>query len=112
MTQNQSIQNVLQQIHEPTYTRTDLSPDLFKICNQQIEQAFDAKNGGFGAAPKFPHPTHIDRLLRYYAQFNLTQQDSPVHCTQHFTPWKKWQQAVFLIILVEAFAGIRWIPTG
>ena len=77
MTQNQSIQNVLQQIHEPAYTRTDLSPDLFKICNQQIEQSFDAKDGGFGAAPKFPHPTHIDRLLRYYAQFNLTQQDSP-----------------------------------
>ena len=30
--QNQSIQSVLQKIHEPTYAQTDLSPDLFKIC--------------------------------------------------------------------------------
>ena len=72
--QNQSIQDVLQQIHEPNYTKTDLSPDLFKACNQQIEQAFDAKDGGFGDAPKFPHPTHIDRLLRYYSQ---SGKDSP-----------------------------------
>ncbi|MCY4420439.1 MAG: thioredoxin domain-containing protein [Gammaproteobacteria bacterium] len=75
--QNQSIQSVLQKIHEPTYALTDLSPDLFKICNQQIEQAFDVKDGGFGPAPKFPHTTHIERLLRYYTQSISTQQDSP-----------------------------------
>ncbi len=76
MTQNQSLQHALQQVHEPDYARTDLSPDLFKTCNQQLEQAFDAQDGGFGAAPKFPHSTHIDRLLRYHAQSKSAQQES------------------------------------
>ena len=77
MMQNQSIQDALQKIHEPDYARADLSPDLFKACNQQLEQAFDAQDGGFGAAPKFPHCTHIARLLRYYAQSKSAQQESP-----------------------------------
>ncbi len=75
--QNQSIQDVLQQIHEPNYAKTDLSPEIFMNCNHQIEQAFDARDGGFGSAPKFPHPTHIERLLRHYSQSKRAQQDSP-----------------------------------
>ena len=31
-----------------------------------FEQNFDREDGGFGAAPKFPHPTTIDRLLRHW----------------------------------------------
>jgi len=30
---------------------------------QQLVAAFDAKNGGFGAAPKFPHPSELAFLL-------------------------------------------------
>lgn len=30
----------------------------------QLERAFDARNGGFGGAPKFPHPQMLTRLLR------------------------------------------------
>jgi uncharacterized protein len=28
---------------------------------------FDARHGGFGKAPKFPHPTSLERLLRHWA---------------------------------------------
>ena len=31
----------------------------------QIEQNFDTEYGGFSGAPKFPHPTIIERLMRY-----------------------------------------------
>ena len=31
---------------------------------RQIEASFDGQYGGFGGAPKFPHPTTIERLLR------------------------------------------------
>lgn len=31
-----------------------------------FEQTFDREYGGFGSAPKFPHPTTIDRLLRHW----------------------------------------------
>lgn len=30
-----------------------------------LRQQFDAVHGGFGAAPKFPHPTQLELLLRY-----------------------------------------------
>ena len=33
---------------------------------ETLEQSFDREFGGFGAAPKFPHPTTIDRLLRHW----------------------------------------------
>ncbi|HYQ72332.1 MAG TPA: thioredoxin domain-containing protein, partial [Gammaproteobacteria bacterium] len=36
-------------------------------ARQQLQHAFDERDGGFGAAPKFPHPTSIERLLRHWA---------------------------------------------
>jgi uncharacterized protein YyaL (SSP411 family) len=32
-----------------------------------LKQSFDGENGGFGGAPKFPHPESIETLLRRYA---------------------------------------------
>jgi len=34
----------------------------------QISNSFDSKRGGFGAAPKFPHPEMIEFCLRRYAE--------------------------------------------
>jgi len=36
-------------------------------ARQQLASSFDPHHGGFGAAPKFPHPPHIERLLRHNA---------------------------------------------
>jgi len=44
-----------------------LSPMPLDIARQQLEQQFDASDGGFGQAPKFPHPTSLERLLRHWA---------------------------------------------
>ena len=32
-----------------------------------LARSFDAEHGGFGGAPKFPHPTNIDALMRIFA---------------------------------------------
>jgi uncharacterized protein YyaL (SSP411 family) len=37
-------------------------------ARRRLEQRFDREWGGFGAAPKFPHPAGIDRLLRAWYQ--------------------------------------------
>ena len=37
------------------------------VARQQLEKQFDSVHGGFGGAPKFPHPTSIERLLRHWA---------------------------------------------
>ena len=34
-------------------------------AREQLEQNFDTKDGGFGKAPKFPHPTNLERLFRH-----------------------------------------------
>jgi len=36
------------------------------LARKAIEASFDKKYGGIGNAPKFPHPTTIERLLRHW----------------------------------------------
>ena len=40
----------------------------------QLGSSFDDIQGGFGSAPKFPHPTHIERLLRHWAATRIAGQ--------------------------------------
>ena len=40
------------------------SGDFSDAARERLGEAFDAANGGFGNAPKFPHATEIDWLLR------------------------------------------------
>ncbi len=35
-------------------------------AREKIAQTFDREFGGIGSAPKFPHPTSLDRLLRHW----------------------------------------------
>ena len=40
----------------------DLTP--LNTARERLGQTFDAQYGGFGGAPKFPHPNHVATLLR------------------------------------------------
>ncbi len=40
-------------------------------AREELGQAFDSQHGGFGAAPKFPHPPSIVRLLRHWRETAL-----------------------------------------
>jgi uncharacterized protein len=40
---------------------------LVDAALRQLAGSFDARHGGFGRAPKFPHPTNLELLLRRYA---------------------------------------------
>ena len=56
------------------------------IARNQIEQQFDRQYGGFSGAPKFPHPTIIDRALRHWAMTSSNhQQDKTILHTAIFT---------------------------
>jgi hypothetical protein len=37
-----------------------------RVARDQLAESYDARHGGFGKAPKFPHPTNLRRLLRHY----------------------------------------------
>ena len=43
-----------------------LSPQLLDTAYQSLAKGYDAKNGGFGTAPKFPATMVLDFLLRYW----------------------------------------------
>ncbi|HEX7028012.1 MAG TPA: thioredoxin domain-containing protein [Gammaproteobacteria bacterium] len=53
---------------------TRASPDDYPADGRWLETAagalqehFDAEHGGFGGAPKFPHPTNLELALRFWA---------------------------------------------
>ena len=52
----------------PDHT-TRLSPVVLEQAGAQLQQGYDAVHGGFGSAPKFPHPCQPLFLLRYARRF-------------------------------------------
>ncbi len=64
--QNRSLIDALQTMNSATATAT-LNALPLDAARQQLEKNFDARDGGFGDAPKFPHPTNLERLLRHWA---------------------------------------------
>jgi uncharacterized protein YyaL (SSP411 family) len=49
------------------------APAALEAVVSQFRQAFDARHGGFGGAPKFPRPSELLLLLREYARTGDTE---------------------------------------
>lgn len=66
--QNDSLKNILRQL-DTSYQPTGLSitPMPLDEARRQLETSYDGLYGGFGEAPKFPHPGNVTRLLRHWA---------------------------------------------
>jgi uncharacterized protein len=55
---------------------TQLTDAPLKASRALLAKTFDPHNGGFGGAPKFPHPKTLERLLRdWHASSNLLEPD-------------------------------------
>ncbi|HEY3937459.1 MAG TPA: thioredoxin domain-containing protein [Bryobacteraceae bacterium] len=66
----ESSSNVAEQLRSlSSFPKTVLEPDreLFAAAFWQFRRTFDTKWGGFGGAPKFPRPSVLNYLCRYYA---------------------------------------------
>ncbi|HTN77337.1 MAG TPA: DUF255 domain-containing protein, partial [Pirellulaceae bacterium] len=50
----------------PAGEASEIDDSLLHNAIMRLEQAFDGVSGGFGRAPKFPHPMDLDVLLRYW----------------------------------------------
>jgi uncharacterized protein YyaL (SSP411 family) len=46
----------------------EVSPQLVEAIVDASLRMFDERNGGFGSAPKFPHPSALDLLMDHYAR--------------------------------------------
>ncbi len=62
-----------------------LSSELLERAYEELKHQFDARYGGFGAAPKFPHPPAIERCLRHWAHGALDGKPDPhaLHMAAH-----------------------------
>ncbi len=65
--QNASLLDVLKQLEPVSEAAQRLDPMPLDLARRQLEDQFDTRHGGFGKAPKFPHPTSLERLLRHWA---------------------------------------------
>ncbi len=69
---SEKISKVLASLTGPT-EKEALSADMLKAGFDYFRTTFDAANGGFGPAPKFPQPTNLSMLLSYWHRTNDTQ---------------------------------------
>jgi uncharacterized protein YyaL (SSP411 family) len=58
------ITRLIQQIDDKSAGSAALSQDWLAAAEADLRRDYDFTNGGFGAAPKFPHPMHLALLLR------------------------------------------------
>ena len=65
--QNSQVIQALADIQSHDVTETEsLTKAPIQLAREQMERAFDHRLGGFNRAPKFPHPSGLERLLRDY----------------------------------------------
>src|SRR5215212_5918138 len=56
------------QIASKTVGEGKINAEALDAAYRQIEGSYDAKQGGFGNAPKFPRPVTLNFLTRFYAR--------------------------------------------
>jgi uncharacterized protein YyaL (SSP411 family) len=64
----ESVMAAISQAESFTGKSGSLRPQLIERIAESAVKTFDAEHGGFGSAPKFPHPSAIDLLMQRYAE--------------------------------------------
>jgi len=67
-TQNQALAEALGHLNPESgeSAAAALNREPLAAARRELAESFDATHGGFGRAPKFPHCTSIERLLRHW----------------------------------------------
>ncbi len=72
--QNQQLKDHLKSL-EHSESRAVVSDAPLLAARKQYALQFDRVHAGFGQAPKFPHPTNLERCLRQWAHSRLNDED-------------------------------------
>jgi uncharacterized protein YyaL (SSP411 family) len=64
--QGEQLANIFRQLEPATTSSVTLGDSPLDNARQKIADSIDREYGGIGNAPKFPHPTTLDRLLRHW----------------------------------------------
>ena len=66
--QAEKVVSAIQQAESFAGRDADFSPSVIQAIVESAIEAHDARNGGFGHAPKFPHPAALDLLIDHAAR--------------------------------------------
>jgi uncharacterized protein YyaL (SSP411 family) len=75
---------------DASFTRAPL-----ELARERLGEMFDNRNGGFGDAPKFPHPTNLDFLLATWAASRGGREDTGARDIVRFTLTKMALSGLF-----------------
>jgi len=95
--QNIAIRDVFKKIETQDNQTTDnISARPIDIGKNQLKKSFDPEYGGFGSAPKFPHPSNIEFAFRQWAHsLEHDQEDFDILNTATFTLEKMAEGGIF-----------------
>ena len=68
MEQAEMVEVALSRAESFAGSRGEFSPKVIDEIVESAVKMFDPQNGGFGSAPKFPHPAVLDLLIDQYAR--------------------------------------------
>src|SRR5258706_10508481 len=71
---------------------SQFSREPIEKAAQELEAMFDGEHGGFGGAPKFPHPDSIELLLRHHAAETAAENSRVM---AEFTPTKMAEGGIY-----------------
>ena len=74
--QNHAIQDVFKRINQQDSTSSEsLNAKPIDIAKNQLKKSFDKEYGGFGTAPKFPHPSNLEFAMQQWVHSLEQQQE-------------------------------------
>ncbi|MGA8436804.1 MAG: thioredoxin domain-containing protein [Candidatus Sulfotelmatobacter sp.] len=68
MEQAKMVENAIAQAESFAGSSARISGSIIRTIQESALKMFDPQNGGFGQAPKFPHPSVLDLLIERYAR--------------------------------------------
>ena len=68
MEQAQMVERAIAQAESFAGRSARVSANVITVIEEAAHKMFDPQNGGFGNAPKFPHPSALDLLIEQYAR--------------------------------------------
>jgi len=79
--QNLSVREYLQRAEQGARSlghdaENNIDARVLDESRQQLEKSYDTEYAGFGSAPKFPHPTNLERLFRHWSSTDKSDQQA------------------------------------
>jgi uncharacterized protein len=84
--QNNSLRDIFGRLQPPgPAPGVHVGPEVLEQAHVELQHQFDMGHGGFGKAPKFPHPTSLELCLHRWARsrHNGAEDQDALHMARH-----------------------------